>query len=112
MPNRYVAAFRPVLASTYCGSSLMKSSKAAMSSREVNLSRALGCTTRLIAAPRGFGFSGTSHSRPSVNPSPCVDALRGFAYRSRSMGLSMDKSEAWSIGRLAYFLWSAGIANG
>src|SRR5215213_11837648 len=71
VPNRYAEALRPVSASTYCGSPPTKSSYAETSSRGVNLLRALGCTTTLIAA---WGAPGSGNSPPTK---VAKDALLG-----------------------------------
>ena len=112
MPNRYVAALMPVPASTYCGTSLLKSSYAALSSRDVNLSRALGCTTRLIAAARGFGFSGTSNSRTSANPSNRVNALYATSATEATDGAKYGDIRGVVHRPTGIFLWSASIASG
>src|SRR5215216_1457233 len=49
VPNQYAEALRPDWAFTYCGPLSMKSRYAVASSRGVKFSRALGCTTTLIA---------------------------------------------------------------
>src|SRR5215217_443216 len=52
VPNRYAEALRPDSAFTYCGPLSVKSRYAVASSRGVNVSRALGLTTTLIALHR------------------------------------------------------------
>src|SRR5215203_4261470 len=51
-PNQYAEALRPDSAFTYCGPLSVKSRYAEASSRGVNVSRALGCTTTLMALQR------------------------------------------------------------
>src|SRR5215213_4290555 len=52
VPNWYKEALRPDWAFTYCGPLSAKSRYAVASSRGVNVSRALGCTTMLIKLHR------------------------------------------------------------
>src|SRR5215203_6815588 len=52
VPNRYTEALSPDWAFTYCGPLSAKSRYAVASSRGVNVSRALGCTTTLIELHR------------------------------------------------------------
>src|SRR5215217_537396 len=69
-PKRYAAALRPVSSLRYCGPCSLNCLYAAASSRGVNVSRALGVTTTLIAAwgPRAPGiFFGGPPYLPGVD---------------------------------------------
>jgi hypothetical protein len=96
VPNRYAAALRPDSASTYCGPRSLNCSYASVSSRGVNLSRALGVTTTLVVTARSPSLPRTpthdAHNLPNF-----VEAALGTRVKKTASVRSWGQREAHPI---------------